>query len=207
MIKKLVFAGFLLTAALGSFAQERNPQRVYTYSDEGAEGGFTKNNLFLGGSLALGFGSYSFNVGVSPEIGYSLNNWLDAGVVVNFNYNSIRADPYYTQNVRYHTFNYGAGVFGRAYVLPFLFLTAQPEYNWQNQNAKDVNSGISQTYNFNAASLLLGAGYGQRVIGQGSFYIAIMFDVLSNKNSPYNDFQGHPLPVIKAGFNFYLHKR
>jgi hypothetical protein len=207
MIKKLVFAGFLLTAALGSFAQERMPQRVYTYSDEGAEGGFSKNNLFLGGSLALGFGSYSFNVGVSPEIGYSLNNWLDAGVVVNFNYNSIRADPYYTENIRYHTFNYGGGVFGRAYVLPFLFLTAQPEYNWQNINAKDASSGYTQTYNENAASLLLGAGYGQRVIGQGSFYIAIMFDVLSNKYSPYNDYQGHPLPVIKAGFNFYLHKR
>src|SRR5882757_723158 len=167
MIKKLVFAGFLLIAGLGSFAQERMPQRVYTYSDEGAEGGFSKNNLFLGGSLALGFGSYSFNVGVSPEIGYSLNNWLDAGVVVNFNYNSIRADPYYTGNIRYHTFNYGAGVFGRAYVLPFLFLTVQPEYNWQNINAKDVTSGATATANANAASLLLGAGYGQRVIGQG----------------------------------------
>lgn|GEM_PF-147133 len=207
MIKRIAFAGLLLTAALGGFAQERNPQRVYTYSDEGADGGFSKNNLFLGGSLALGFGSYSFNVGVSPEIGYSLNNWLDAGVVVNFNYNSIRADPNYTGNIRYHTFNYGGGLFARGYPLPFLFLTAQPEYNWISVNAKEVTSGASATSNTNAPSLLLGAGYGQRVIGQGSFYIAIMFDVLGDKNSPYNDIYGHPLPVIKAGFNVYLHKR
>ena len=208
MIKKIVFAGFLLIAGLGAFSQERMPQRVYTYSDEGADGGFSKNNLFLGGSLALGFGSYNFNVGASPEIGYSLNNWLDAGVVLNFNYNSIRADPYYTGNIRYHTFNYGGGVFARAYPLPFLFFTAQPEYNLVNVNAKDMSpGGTSASYNANATSLLLGAGYGQRVIGQGSFYIALMFDVLGDKDSPYNDINGHPLPVIRAGFNFYLHKR
>jgi len=207
MIKRIVFAGIFMMAVSGAFAQERKPQRVYTYSDEGADGGFSKNNLFLGGSLQLGFGSYSFNAGVSPEIGYSLNSWLDAGVVVNFNYNSIRADPYFTGNIRYHTINYGGGVFGRAYVLPFLFLTAQPEFNWQNTNAKDMNSGETATFNTNAGSLLLGAGYGQRVIGQGSFYIAVMFDAIANKNSPYNDINGHPLPVIKAGFNFYLHKR
>lgn len=206
MIKRIVFAGFLLTAVLGGFAQERMPQRVYTYSDEGAEKGFSKNNLFLGGSLALGFGSYSFNVGVSPEIGYSLTNWLDAGVVVNFNYNSIRADPYYNNNIRTHTFNYGGGVFARAYPLPFLFLTAQPEFNWVSQNLKDMTSGATASYNVNAPSLLLGAGYGQRVVGEGSFYIAILFDVLGNKNSPYNDIYGKPLPVIKAGFNVYLHK-
>jgi len=207
MIKKIVFAGILLIAGLGVFAQEHNPQRVYTYSDEGADGGFSKNNLFLGGSLALGFGSYNFNVGASPEIGYSLNNWLDAGIVLNFNYNSIRADPYYTGNVRYHTFNYGGGVFARGYVLPYLFLTAQPEYNLINVNAKYVPTGETTTYDANATSLLLGVGYGQRVIGQGSFYIALMFDVLGDKDSPYNDINGHPLPVIRAGFNFYLHKR
>src|SRR6187402_1889745 len=150
MIKRIVFAGIFMMAVSGAFAQERNPQRVYTYSDEGADGGFSKNNLFLGGSLQLGFGSYSVNAGVSPEIGYSLNSRLDAGVVVNFNYNSIRADPYFTGNIRYHTINYGGGVFGRAYVLPFLFLTAQPEFNWQNTNAKDMNSGETATFNTDA---------------------------------------------------------
>jgi len=210
MLKKILFAGCCLIAALGVGAQERTPQRVYTYSDAAAGGGLQKENLFLGGSLALGLGSYQFNVGVSPEIGYSLNSWLDAGVVVNFNYNSIRADPYYDDNIRYRTFNYGGGVFGRAYPLPFLFIAAQPEYNWISQNQKDMNpgaGGASATFNTSAPSLLLGAGYGQRVIGEGSFYISLMFDVLGDKNSPYNDFNGHPLPVIKAGFNIYLHKR
>jgi len=210
MLKKILFAGYCLVMALGAGAQERPPQRVYTYSDAAAGKGLQKENLFLGGSLALGVGSYQFNVGASPEIGYSLNNWLDAGVVVNFNYNSIRADPYgvYNDNKRYNILNYRGGVFGRAYVLPFLFLGVQPEYNWISGNARYMGSGGGEySYSTGATSLLLGLGYGQRVVGEGSFYISLMFDVLGDKNSPYNDFNGHPLPVIKAGFNIYLHKR
>ena len=188
-------------------AQERMPNRVNPYSDEGPGTGFKKENLFLGGSLGLGFGSYDFNVGVSPEVGYSLNKWLDAGVLVNFNYNSIRADPalIYNDNTRYRNFNYGGGAFARVYPLPFLFFTVQPEYNWVSSNQKDMSSGESFSYNASAPSLLLGIGYGQRVIGQGSFYIALMLDAISNVNSPYNDIYGHPLPVVRAGFDFYLH--
>jgi hypothetical protein len=207
MIRKVVVAVSLGMTVLTGLAQQRMPNRVNTYSDEGPGTGFQKENLFLGGSLGLGFGSYDFNVGVSPELGYSLNNWLDAGVLVNFNYNSIRADPdfIYNNNTRSRNFNYGGGVFARAYPLPFLFLTAQPEYNWVSSNQKDMSSGESFTYTASAPSLLLGIGYGQRVVGQGSFYIALMFDAISNVNSPYNDVNGHPLPVIRAGFDFYLH--
>jgi hypothetical protein len=67
--------------------------------------------------------------------------------------------------------------------------------------------GASYKYNANAPSLLLGIGYGRRVVGESSFYIALMFDAISNSNSPYNDIYGHPLPVLRAGFDFYLHKR
>jgi hypothetical protein len=211
MIRKIVsvlfFFGFFLVTGLAGFAQQRMPNRVNTYSDEGPGTGFQKENLFLGGSLGLGFGSYEFNVGVNPEIGYSLNSWLDAGVVVNFNYNSIRADPYYNGNVRTREFIYGGGLFARAYVLPFLFFTAQPEYNWLSVNEKDMTSGLSGTSTVNAPSVLVGIGYGQRVVGQGSFYIALMLDAAGDRNSPYNDFNGHPLPVIRAGVDFYLHKR
>jgi hypothetical protein len=55
--------------------------------------------------------------------------------------------------------------------------------------------------------LLLGIGYGRRLIGQGTFFIALMFDVLGNPNSPYNDIHGDALPVIRAGFDIFVHKR
>jgi hypothetical protein len=209
MTRKVVFAFCFLTLSLAGLAQDHMPNRTYTYSDETPPTGFSKETLFLGGSLGLGFGSYNFNIGVNPEVGFSLNRWFDVGAVVNFNYSSIRADPsgYYNPNVSSKQFTYGGGVFGRAYVLPFLFLTAQPEFNWTSITEKDETSGESASLNANAPSLLLGIGYGRRAVGESGFYIALMFDAISNKNSPYNDIYGHPLPVIRAGFDVFVHKR
>src|ERR1700753_3851125 len=94
-MKKFLFAAFLFAIALQGKAQH-NPARVNTYIDEDNGGnGFKKQNLFVGGRLNLGYSGYDFNVGGAPEIGYSLNRWVDAGVLVNINYTSERADPYY----------------------------------------------------------------------------------------------------------------
>lgn len=209
MIKKVVFALFYWMIVLSAYSQDRMPGRVNTYTDEGTGTGFRKENLFIGGGLGLGFGSYNFDIGVNPEIGYSLNRWLDVGAVVNFTYSSESADPsgYYNPDVATKQFVYGGGVFGRAYVLPFLFLTAQPEVNWTSVTETAEPSGPKLTYSANAPSLLLGLGYGRRIVGESGFYIALMFDVLQDKNSPYVDYYGHPLPVLRAGFDIFVHKR
>jgi hypothetical protein len=130
---------------------------------------------------------------------------------VNFTYNSVSPDPQgiYNPDLSEKEFIYGGGLFARVYVLPFLFLTAQPEFNWTHD--KQVYEGIvpPPTYVFeeHAPSLLLGIGYGRRMIGQTTFWFAILFDVLGNTNSPYNDVYGHPVPVIRAGFDLFPHKR
>jgi hypothetical protein len=209
MIKRIVITLCIFLPALTGFGQHM-PNRTYTYSDEGNGTGFKKENLFVGGSLSLGFGGNTFNIGGSPEIGYSLNKWLDAGVLVNVNYTSERADPnlYYNNDTRYRNFNYGAGLFGRVYPLPFLFFQVQPEYNWIQYNATYMGpGGGSASFDTHAKSLLLGIGYGQRVVGSGSFYIALLFDALSDTYSPYRDINGAALPVIRAGFDFYLHPK
>lgn len=208
MTSKVVIAlGLALGFWVGAAAQEHMPNRVNTYTDEPEPTGFRKENLFIGGGLGLGFGSYNFNIGINPEIGYSVSRWLDVGAVMNFTYNSIQADPsgFYNPDVSSKQFVYGGGVFGRAYVLPFLFLTAQPEYNWTSVREKAESTGAILNYNANAPSLLLGIGYGRRIVGENGFYIALLFDAVSNVNSPYNDAYGHPLPIIRAGFDFYLH--
>jgi hypothetical protein len=208
--KFIVLAGCLLTTAVTGFAQDHMPNRVNTYTDQGSGTGFRKENLFIGGSLGLGFAADQFGVGVNPEVGWSLNRWLDAGAVVNFTYNSVSPDPsgYYNPDLSEKEFIYGGGLFARAYVIPWLFLTAQPEFNWTHDTQKyEASGGPSYVYNVNAPSLLLGIGYGHRTIGEGTYYFAIMFDVLGNTNSPYNDLYGHPLPVIRAGFDLFPHKR
>ncbi len=198
-----------MTAAAG-FAQDHMPGRVNTYSDEGTGTGFRKQNLFVGGSLGLGFADNVFSIGVNPEVGYSLNRWLDVGVVANFTYSSVTPDPYgvYNPDLSEKEFIYGGGLFARAYVLPFLFLTAQPEFNWtHDRQVYEASGGATYVFEENAPSLLLGIGYGRRNIGQGTFWFAIMLDVLGNTSSPYNDIYGHPVPVIRAGFDLFPHKR
>ena len=179
------------------------------YNDNsGLDKGFQKQNVFLGGSLSLGFGSGSFGVGANPEIGYSVAQWLDAGVALNINYNSQKI---YTSNGydlqtqgKISSFNYGAGVFARVYPLNFLFVQFQPEVNWIKYSQKDNYSGIKSNKTVSAPSLIGGLGYTQRVIGQGSYFLMIGLDLLNDVNSPYQDGYGHAQPIIRGGFDVYL---
>ena len=169
--------------------------------------GFKKENVFLGGSISLGFGSGNFGVGANPEIGYSLLQWLDGGVVFNLNYNSQRYyDAYSGADIgKVSSFNYGAGVFVRVYPVNFLFVQLQPEENWINYNTKDFSTNIHLKSKVNAASLIGGIGYSQRVVTQGSYFFMIGLDLLTNENSPYRDSYNHALPIIRGGFDVYLH--
>jgi len=211
MMKSLVLASFMFVLSVSAMAQHRNPQ-VNTYTDEDAGNvtGFNRSNMFVGGTLNIGYNGYDFNVGGSPEVGYSLNKWFDVGALININYTSERADPtgYFNDNTRYRSFNYGAGVFGRFYPLPFLFLQVEPEYNIVNYSSTPMPAGITSRYQTQAPSFLGGIGYGRRMVGQSSFYLLLMFDVLGDHSSPYvNPYNYAPLPIIKAGFDVYLHPR
>lgn len=166
---------------------------------------FRRDNIFIGGSIGLGLGNGGFSAGANPEIGYSVSKWLDAGISTNLNYFSYSAE--YNGGIRQRSFNYGAGVFARLFPFKGFFVQVLPEYNRINTNFKDLRAGsIGSTYQMKreAPSLLLGAGYGSRVIGNTNFFTVIMFDAGNNTNSPYIGYLGSKLPVLRTGFNFYL---
>jgi hypothetical protein len=172
---------------------------LFAQDKDEKQGCFRKDHVYIGSSLNLGFSSGIFQVGANPEIGYSIAKWLDAGVSTNINYSSYRYTIYSDQ-----IFNYGVGGVVRIWPARFMFLSAIPEYNWVNVNRKFVNNSPSIKDNYNAGSLLLGAGYGSRVVGRMYSYFALMFDALSNENSPYRDAQNRAVPIVRAGFAFYL---
>ncbi|MDX1954288.1 MAG: hypothetical protein SFU20_02075 [Chitinophagaceae bacterium] len=167
--------------------------------DEPTKGKFRQENIFIGTALNLGFSTGVFQIGANPEIGYSVTNWLDAGISTNINYTSFRYSSYSDR-----VLNYGGGTFVRIWPVRFLFLTAVPEYNWIKITRKYPNGTPSISEKFNASSVLLGAGYGNRIIGQTYSYFAIMFDASRNINSPYRDELNRALPVLRAGFAIYL---
>jgi len=172
---------------------------VFAQHEEEEKGSFKRENIFIGTALNVGFSSGVFQIGANPEIGYSITRWLDAGISTNLNYTSFRYTGFSDR-----VFNYGGGTFVRIWPVRFLFITGQPEYNWITVTRKFTNGSLSLRSNVNAGSILLGAGYGNRIVGQAYSYFAILFDALENINSPYRDEENRALPIFRAGFAIYL---
>jgi hypothetical protein len=166
--------------------------------------GFQKEKLFTGGSANLGFSSGSTMLGITPQLGYSLTRWLDAGITFNLNYLSQK--EYYSGDKLRQT-TYGPGAFVRLFPVNFLFATAQYEYNSIHlKYIPNAAGSPSQTSRLSANSLLVGAGYagGRQAGGNTYYYLSILWDVSGDFNSPYKDQYGRLSPVIRAGYNIGL---
>ena len=203
-MKKLLLSVLLLSSVLIVSAQSKEKK------EDEKKKGFKKENLFTGGSVTLAFYSGGTTLGASPVFGYRLANWIDAGVVVNYTYDSRRDYPYLNDKIRQSV--YGGGAFTRLYPVNFLFAQAQFEHNFTT--VKYIPSiGTGNKYKVDANSLLVGAGYTQgREPGSNTFfYVAILFDVLKNPNSPYvSEVSGNGTtsiranPIFRAGVNIGL---
>jgi hypothetical protein len=197
-MKKLVMILFAF-ASYHAFAQSGEEKK------EEKKSGFKKEKLFTGGSATLGFSSYSTVLGITPQLGYSLTNWADAGITFNLNYTSQRDYQEYGDKLRQTV--YGPGAFVRLFPVNFLFASAQYEYNMIHVKYTPADNGFPvPAYNVNASSLLLGAGYaGGRYRGSNTYYfLSVSWDVLGDKNSPYIDGLGRSSPIIRAGYNIGL---
>jgi hypothetical protein len=189
-MKKIIFALFIGTLfTLSLSAQE----------EEEEKGGWKKDHLFIGTTLNLGF-SNGFIIGLNPEIGYSINKVIDAGIATNFTYVTQRSQ---VSNSAIRYLALGGGPFVRIWPIRSIFIGGQYEYNRITISEK-INGVITDKYSANASSILVGAGYGTRMVGQSQFYTSIMIDALNDENSPYRDSFGRVLPVFRTGFIFYL---
>lgn len=185
-----------MTLTVCSFAQDETEKPK----------GYDPTNWFTGGSISLSFGGGSYRTfiaGLHPHVGYTLAKWIDIAGVVNFEYQSQR-DPY---NNKYRNTTYGLGAFTRIYPVQFIFIQAEPEYNFISQKYIPA-SGTSAKLNVGAPSLLLGGGYITSRSDKNSFtYLSILVDIMKDKNSPYVDGYGNLLPIIRAGINIGLNRR
>ena len=161
--------------------------------------GFKRENMFIGSGVNLSFFN-GFILGLNPEIGYSLNRFVDAGVATNFSYitqnyiNSPETDRFLIL---------GGGPYVRIWPAQMLFLGGQFEYNYISFSTKNGGQ-VYNKGNTSAPSVLVGGGYGSRFPGQSQFYVSIMVDVLRNPRSPYVDQFNRMQPVFRTAFLFYL---
>ena len=188
---------FLLTT-LTSFAQDDEKR------------GFRKDNLFTGGSIAFSFFNQSFLIGGNPVFGYSLSNWADVGLVGNYTYTAYKDYIDYDDKLKQSV--YGGGVFARLFPVRFLFAQGQIEHNEiRLKYVPAPGSGrIRDSYSESVASVLVGAGYttGRDADAKNAYaYLAILFDISGNRNSPYVDNAGRALPILRAGVHIPLFQR
>lgn len=199
-----------------SFVHLANAQDEEKDTDE-RKGKFKKENLFTGGGAIVSVGSYTTVLGASPVFGYSINKWLDAGVVFNFTYASSRPVYYYPGTNIYVVSDdklrqtvMGPGVFARVYPLKFLFVNIQAEHNFITDKVIYANGGGTDKDKYSATSLLLGIGYagGREEPGDMYYYISLNGDFSGNKKSPYVGISesGNAVitPIFKAGLHIPL---
>lgn len=203
-MKKIFFSVALVVVSAVLFAQGK----------EDEDKGFKKENLFTGGSVTLSFFNGSTIIGANPIFGYKLADFVDAGIVTNFISTSQRDYLEFDDKVKQTV--YGGGIFTRLYPVNFLFLQGQFEHNFINLKYTPASSSYlpyKETKDVN--SFLVGGGYCQgRQPGSNTFYyVAILFDVIKNENSPYVNVAVDPstnrtsvraAPLIRAGFNIGL---
>ena len=203
IMKKIILLLFLTVAAFSFLYAQEKKDAIRQVQEE--KKGFKKENLFTGGSISLAFYSNTFLIGVNPVFGYSIANWIDAGVAINYNYTSYR-DYNFVFNDKLRQTVYGGSVFAKIYPVRFLFVQAQAEHNFINQKFIP-NVGATITNKYDANSMLIGGGYTTGRYGKGGspfYYLAILFDVSGNKNSPYTDAYGRTIPIIRGGIQVPL---
>ncbi len=193
--KSIILITFNLLLIVTCFAQDETEKQK----------GYDPTNFFTGGSVSLGVGNGSFNAGIHPHYGYTIAKWIDVAGVVNLEYQSQR-DGF---NNKYRTTTYGIGAFTRIYPVQFIFIQAEPEYNFIRQKFIPANSGsVTLTETLHAPSFLIGGGYTTSRSDKNSFtYLSILIDVIKDINSPYVDGFGNLVPIIRAGVNIGLNRK
>jgi hypothetical protein len=202
---------FLIVASVFISTQILFAQK-YQHNEESQNNnnnGSIKGSFFTGGSISLSFFNGAFLAGGNPVFGYSLTNWADLGIVGNYTYSSERDYSGYGSNDKLRQSIYGGGIFTRLFPVRFLFAQAQVEHNWiRSKYIPAPGSGnLSEVQNISGNSFLIGGGYttGRDPNNKSVYgFLAVLFDVGNDANSPYKDYLGRAIPIIRAGINVPL---
>jgi hypothetical protein len=149
--------------------------------------------LWYGAGAQLGFqggNNFSyFRVGVSPIVGYKLNNFLSVGPRASLTYNSIRDDFVgFDENF----IDWSVGAFTRAKVFRGIFV--QAEYSLLSE--VDFFGNGDKNRNIRAVPFL-GGGFSQGGgPGMGGFEFGVLFRLIQRERLNDSPFQ------IRTGFNY-----
>jgi len=141
--------------------------------------------MYYGGTVGFSFWDNYFRISLEPLVGYKLNPKLSVGGKVRYEYlNDSRGA------VDYDSHNFGTSVFSRYRLVPQLYghgELAVMSYDF---------IGGREAVPF----LLLGGGYSQLMRPNVWLNFEVLWDVLNDKNSPYES--GQPMVSVGVGVGF-----
>jgi len=187
LLKKFWLVWALTLVSFSSFAQKDSAQTNLNSKPKKP----LSDRIFVGGNLALTFGSITF-VGAAPMIGYKVSDKWSVGVGGSY--------YYFRDNI----YDVSASIYGGLLMSRYLLwkgLYAEGDFEENNQlvYALDLQTGDLLTQREWIPSLLLGGGYSQAIGDRSAFFISILYDVIQNPNSQY-----YRIPVIRAGIGIGL---
>ncbi len=171
------------------FPSSGKAQNPYMQNNRGS---FT-DKLYFGGQLGFTIGTYT-SISIWPLVGYKATPKLSFGLQPGYEYIS-----YDYFGLDYSASNYGIRAFSRYRFIPQLYGHAEFAYINYELATDIVNNEIITEREF-VPFLFLGGGFSQPIAGNAYMYAQVLFDVLQDKNSPYQ--AGEPFWSIGvvAGF-------
>lgn len=148
------------------------------------------DRVYWGGGISLAFWDYT-RIRVEPLVGYRISPQLSIGGKLAYEY--LRYERVSGDKVTSH--NYGGSVFARYRFVPQLY--GHVEYggaNYERVNALGQESRVGYPF------LLLGGGFVQRTGRRTSLYFELLYDVLQDEDSPYDN--GGPFVTVGVAVGF-----
>ncbi len=181
----------VLFIGLISYAQSNSPDSTKTNQPQQEVQQLQPSKWYYGGTVGFNFWGDYFYLSVNPLIGYQVSPKFSVGGKVQYAYINDQTIPGYELT----SHNYGAGIFTRFRPIYQIYLHAEFDYASYEDHYKDrITNEVVSERNW-VPFLLLGGGFVQRVGPNASVYVEVLFDVIQDENSPYEDWD----PIISVG--------
>ena len=141
-----------------------------------------RDKMYFGGSVTVSFGDVT-RIGVYPMIAWKFTPKLSVGAEIGYEW--LKYD-----DIDQSANNYGWSVFSRYRIIPQLF--AHAEYQMVNYEIFTSPTTSDREW---IPYLLFGGGLASRIGPNTWGYIEVLFDVLNDEHSPYDEGE----PIISAG--------
>ncbi len=148
---------------------------------------------YYGGTVGFSFWNDYTYIGIYPLVGYKITPKFSIGGKIGYSY-------YNYHDTDLSTHNYGGSVFTRYRLIPQIYLHGEFVYFSYENQTYDLETREYGTERNWVPYLLLGGGLSQQV-GQNVWaYVEVLFDVLQDENSPYEEWE--PFISIGVGVGF-----